>query len=205
MSVCHCRCSLPAAACRCLGWTLTRPKSRPLTAAGAISNTSASPAFSGWSSAGKLLRRHGFQPGTRGRGRHHLRAHAAEQKPRARHFLHPQNRRSHCARTCSKGTLVVLESTTYPGTTDEDLRGVLEVGSELKAGTDFHLAFSPEREDPGNPDSKVALIPKVVGGYTPACLERRRRFMAGRSRPSCRFPPAAWPRPPNCWKTFSAA
>lgn len=71
-----------------------------------------------------------------------------------------------------KGTLVVLESTTYPGTTDEDLRAVLESGSGLKAGVDFHLAFSPEREDPGNPDSKVAQIPKVVGGLTPACLER---------------------------------
>ena len=71
-----------------------------------------------------------------------------------------------------KGILVVLESTTYPGTTDEDLKQVLEKGSGLKAGTDFHLAFSPEREDPGNPDSKVAIIPKVVGGYTPACLER---------------------------------
>jgi UDP-N-acetyl-D-glucosamine dehydrogenase len=70
------------------------------------------------------------------------------------------------------GTLVVLESTTYPGTTDEDLREVLEAGSGLKAGVDFHLAFSPEREDPGNPDSKVATIPKVVGGLTPACLER---------------------------------
>ena len=72
----------------------------------------------------------------------------------------------------AKGTLVVLESTTYPGTTDEDLREVLEAGSGLKAGLDFHLAFSPEREDPGNPDSKVARIPKVVGGFTPACLER---------------------------------
>ena len=68
--------------------------------------------------------------------------------------------------------LVVLESTTYPGTTDEDLRAVLEEGSGLKAGIDFHLAFSPEREDPGNPDSKVASIPKVIGGYTPACLQR---------------------------------
>jgi UDP-N-acetyl-D-glucosamine dehydrogenase len=76
------------------------------------------------------------------------------------------------ARHLQKGTLVVLESTTYPGTTDEDLRNVLEVGSGLEAGKDFHLAFSPEREDPGNPDSKVALIPKVVGGYTPACLEK---------------------------------
>jgi UDP-N-acetyl-D-glucosamine dehydrogenase len=72
----------------------------------------------------------------------------------------------------AKGTLVILESTTYPGTTDEDLREVLESGSGMKAGLDFHLAFSPEREDPGNPDSKVALIPKVVGGYTPACLKR---------------------------------
>ena len=71
-----------------------------------------------------------------------------------------------------KGMLVVLESTTYPGTTDEDLRQVLEAGSGLKAGKDFHLAFSPEREDPGNPSSKVATIPKVVGGLTAACLEK---------------------------------
>ncbi len=71
-----------------------------------------------------------------------------------------------------KGSLVVLESTTYPGTTDEDLREVLEIGSGLEAGRDFYLAFSPEREDPGNPDSKVAIIPKVVGGYTPTCLQK---------------------------------
>ena len=75
-------------------------------------------------------------------------------------------------RYLQKGMLVVLESTTYPGTTDEDLREVLEIGSGLEAGRDFHLAFSPEREDPGNPDSKVAIIPKVVGGYTPACLQK---------------------------------
>jgi len=72
----------------------------------------------------------------------------------------------------SKGTLVVLESTTYPGTTDEDLRAVLEEGSGMKAGVDFHLAFSPEREDPANEQSKVKLIPKVIGGYTPTCLNR---------------------------------
>ena len=71
-----------------------------------------------------------------------------------------------------QGTLVVLESTTYPGTTDEDLREVLENGSGMKAGVDFHLAFSPEREDPGNAKSHVKTVPKVVGGYTPACLER---------------------------------
>jgi UDP-N-acetyl-D-glucosamine dehydrogenase len=72
----------------------------------------------------------------------------------------------------SKGTLVVLESTTYPGTTDENLRTVLEEKSGLVAGVDFHLAFSPEREDPGNPNSVVATIPKVVGGFTPACLQK---------------------------------
>ncbi len=71
-----------------------------------------------------------------------------------------------------KGALVVLESSTYPGTTDTDLREVLEAGSGMKAGVDFHLAFSPEREDPGNPDSKVAKIPKVLGALTPACLEK---------------------------------
>lgn len=71
-----------------------------------------------------------------------------------------------------KGVLVSLESSTYPGTTDEDLRGVLESGSGLKAGVDFNLAFSPEREDPGNPQSVVASIPKVVGGLTPACLAK---------------------------------
>jgi UDP-N-acetyl-D-glucosamine dehydrogenase len=72
----------------------------------------------------------------------------------------------------AKGALVVLESTTYPGTTDEDLRVVLEEGSGMKAGIDFHLAFSPEREDPANRENNVRSIPKVVGGYTPACLDR---------------------------------
>jgi UDP-N-acetyl-D-glucosamine dehydrogenase len=71
-----------------------------------------------------------------------------------------------------KGTLVVLESTTYPGTTDEDLRAVLEAGSGMNAGEDFHLAFSPEREDPANPASKVGEVPKLVGGLTAACLEK---------------------------------
>jgi UDP-N-acetyl-D-glucosamine dehydrogenase len=70
-----------------------------------------------------------------------------------------------------KGTVVVLESTTYPGTTEEDLRTVLEEGSGMKAGADFHLAFSPEREDPGNGHS-VKNIPKLVGGYTPICREK---------------------------------
>jgi UDP-N-acetyl-D-glucosamine dehydrogenase len=70
-----------------------------------------------------------------------------------------------------RGMLVVLESTTYPGTTEGELREVLEAGSALKAGTDFHLAFSPEREDPGNRANAIGSIPKIIGGFTPACLE----------------------------------
>jgi len=72
----------------------------------------------------------------------------------------------------AKGALVVLESTTYPGTTEEELRVVLEEESGMKAGVDFHLAFSPEREDPANEQSNLKRIPKVVGGYTPTCLDR---------------------------------
>jgi UDP-N-acetyl-D-glucosamine dehydrogenase len=69
-----------------------------------------------------------------------------------------------------RGQLFVLESTTWPGTTDEVLRPILE-RSGLRAGVDFHLAFSPEREDPGNASFETRTIPKVVGGYSPACLE----------------------------------
>ena len=93
--------------------------------------------------------------------------------------------------------LVVLESTTYPGTTEDELRafskrmlrsqrsrrrrsavsgsalsGPQSPKRRMRAGVDFHLAFSPEREDPANKDSDVKSIPKVVGGYTPACLDR---------------------------------
>ena len=68
------------------------------------------------------------------------------------------------------GQLVVLESTTYPGTTDELVRGILEK-SGLECGRDFYLAFSPEREDPGNKDYHTATIPKVVGGVDPASTE----------------------------------
>ncbi len=68
------------------------------------------------------------------------------------------------------GRLVVLESTTYPGTTDEVLRPILERASGLRAGRDFFLAFSPEREDPGS-GIPTHTIPRIVGGDTPACLE----------------------------------
>jgi len=70
-----------------------------------------------------------------------------------------------------KGQLVVLESTTYPGTTRDVMMPILEK-TGLKAGEDFALAYSPEREDPGNKSFTTATIPKVVGGLTPGCLER---------------------------------
>src|SRR5438876_1867280 len=70
-----------------------------------------------------------------------------------------------------KGQVVVLESTTYPGTTRESLQPILE-RSGMKAGGDFHLAFSPERVDPGRTDWTTKNTPKLVGGLTPACTER---------------------------------
>jgi UDP-N-acetyl-D-glucosamine dehydrogenase len=68
-----------------------------------------------------------------------------------------------------RGQILSLESTTYPGTTDEVLRPAIEERG-FKLGEDFFLVFSPEREDPGNPDFSTKTIPKVVGGSTPACL-----------------------------------
>ena len=73
------------------------------------------------------------------------------------------------------GMLIILESTTYPGTTDELLLPMLEK-SGLKCGEDFFLCFSPERVDPGNPNFHTYNIPKVVGGITPACTELGRQF-----------------------------
>jgi UDP-N-acetyl-D-glucosamine dehydrogenase len=70
-----------------------------------------------------------------------------------------------------KGHLVVLESTTYPGTTREEILPLLEA-SGLKVGEDFYLAFSPERVDPGRTDWTTKNVPKVAGGITPACTER---------------------------------
>ena len=74
------------------------------------------------------------------------------------------------------GTLVSLESTTYPGTTEEIVRPLLEKASGLSAGVDFALVFSPERIDPGNPDYGLANTPKIVGGVTPACAETAEAF-----------------------------
>ncbi len=71
-----------------------------------------------------------------------------------------------------RGHLIVLESTTYPGTTRDHMGPMLERASGLKAGTDFHLAMSPERIDPGRTDYTVRTMPKIVGGLTPACTQR---------------------------------
>ncbi len=73
------------------------------------------------------------------------------------------------AAVLQRGQVVVLESTTYPGTTREVLRPLLERGSGLTAGSDFHLAMSPERVDPGRTDWTTKTTPKVVGGLTPEC------------------------------------
>jgi UDP-N-acetyl-D-glucosamine dehydrogenase len=77
-----------------------------------------------------------------------------------------------------RGQLVVLESTTYPGTTRERLLPILE-SSGLRAGTDFNLAFSPERVDPGRADWTTQNTPKIVGGITPPCTERAAALYSG--------------------------
>jgi UDP-N-acetyl-D-glucosamine dehydrogenase len=78
-----------------------------------------------------------------------------------------------------KGHLVVLESTTYPGTTRDVLRPLLEQGSGLTAGTDFHLAFAPERVDPGREDFTTKTTPKVVGGIDAASTEAAAQLYLG--------------------------
>ena len=82
------------------------------------------------------------------------------------------------AKRLRKGHLVVLESTTYPGTTREEILPRLEA-SGLKVGEDFHLAFSPERVDPGRSDWTTKNVPKVVGGITEACTERAAALYGG--------------------------
>ncbi|HEY1565086.1 MAG TPA: nucleotide sugar dehydrogenase, partial [Gaiellaceae bacterium] len=76
------------------------------------------------------------------------------------------------AEVLREGQLVVLESTTWPGTTREVLQPILEAGSGLKAGDGFFLAMSPERVDPGREDWTAKTTPKVLGGITPECTRR---------------------------------
>ena len=92
------------------------------------------------------------------------------------------------------GMLVILESTTYPGTTDELMLPMFE-RPDLKVGEDFFLCFSPERVDPGNPNFQTKNIPKVVGGITPRPAPKSAHcFMARRSKPWCRWAPHASPK-----------
>ncbi len=80
-----------------------------------------------------------------------------------------------CARTLRPGQLIVLESTTYPGTTRDEMTPILEAGG-LQAGTDFFVAYSPEREDPGRVGTTTETIPKLVGGTDPVSGELAHRF-----------------------------
>jgi len=102
-----------------------------------------------------------------------------------------------------EGTLVILESTTYPGTTEEVVRPLIEQGN-LRVGENLFLCFSPERVDPGNARFQTRNIPKVVGGTTPACVELGGCCMRRRSTRWCRSVPRASPRWSSCWKTPSA-
>ena len=95
---------------------------------------------------------------------------------------------SYIVRSCQEiakhfhpGMLVILESTTYPGTTDELMLPMFE-RPDFKVGEDFFLCFSPERVDPGNPNFQTNNIPKVVGGITPACTEIGALFYAPGAR-----------------------
>src|SRR5687768_8176967 len=81
-----------------------------------------------------------------------------------------ENTTQQIARGLRKDQLIILESTTYPGTTEEVCLPILEKNG-LKAGKDFFLAYSPEREDPGNPKFETSTIPKVVGGFDATCLD----------------------------------
>ena len=99
----------------------------------------------------------------------------------------------HIAAALRPGQLIVLESTTYPGTTRDVVQPIL-AGSGLKLGVDYFLAYSPEREDPGNPNFSASGIPKVVGGMESASCELAQCFTAEQSCELCQWPIAKWPK-----------
>lgn len=100
----------------------------------------------------------------------------------------------------SRDTVVVLESTTYPGTTDGVMLPILE-GSGLRHGDDFLLAYSPERVDPGSQKYGITNTPKLVGGMTPAATELPPPSTRGSSTPSSRWPAPRKLRQPSSWRT----
>jgi len=100
-----------------------------------------------------------------------------------------------------RGMVISLESTTYPGTTEEELKAGIE-SCGFAIGKDIFLVFSPEREDPGNQNFTTQTIPKVCGGCTPACLKRGSRSI---TRSSTRLSPSVQRRrqsSPSCSRTF---
>ena len=103
-----------------------------------------------------------------------MRSDPSQQKPRPGHVLHSFGDRRD-SQILTAGQLIVLESTTYPGTTDELIVPELE-SSGLKVGKDFFVAFSPERIDPGNASFNTHNTPKIVGGITAQCTEIARLF-----------------------------
>ena len=101
------------------------------------------------------------------------------------------------------GMVLSLESTTYPGTTDEELKPRIEA-QDLKVGEDIFLVYSPEREDPGNPNFSTQTIPKVCGGYTGKCLEAGIAPMGKWSTASFLSVRRARPNSRNFWKISTA-
>ncbi|WP_308636876.1 nucleotide sugar dehydrogenase [Paenibacillus silvisoli] len=99
-------------------------------------------------------------------------------KEREPDITYIQSAVNNCAPFLRDGTLVILESTTYPGTTDKFVTNVIEEKKQWKAGNQFYACYSPERVDPGNTRYTIANCPKIVGGTTPACLEAGMAFYA---------------------------
>ena len=103
------------------------------------------------------------------------------------------------------GVLITLESTTYPGTTEDELRMVLEEGSGMKAGIDFHLAYSPEREDPGREDASVKTSLKWQVGLPPNVGILLKPYMDRHWTKFIEFLLAKLQKLPSSWKIFSVA
>jgi len=136
---------------------------------------------------GPVLRFHRFPPSQEDGCGHHLRSHAAEQETASRTSPFIINTGRSIAPHLKKGILVVLESTTYPGTTDEDLRAVLESGFGASSGNRLPSGLLAGTGDRATRTAKWRLIPKVIGGYTPACLERAKALRPGHQNDRPRF------------------
>jgi UDP-N-acetyl-D-glucosamine dehydrogenase len=143
---------------------------------------------------GALRLDHRFR-GSGGVRRHrHLRPHAPDPAARAGSVLSSSSTAETIAAHLSPGTLVALESTTWPGTTQEVLCPILET-SGLRSGADIFVGFSPEREDPGNATYRTKTIPKIVAGEGETAGDLMEASTAPWSRPPCVCPTPPRPRP----------